>query len=297
MEYSARNFSIKDLEHLSGVKAHTIRIWEKRYNLFTPKRSDTNIRMYDLESLQKILHISLLNAHGYSISRIAKFSEREILAMVKEVASSASPEHTAKNSFKIAMIRFDQALFNKTYQSLLKKMTFRMICYEIFLPLLHEIGVLGQEQIINPVHEQFLTGLIKQKLYLKTAALENENLYSRKELFVLFLPEKEIDDLGLLFLNYDLNLHGHKTMFLCPSLPIKEMKFVLEIHTAPKFISYFTREKEVAEFIEEFDSELCRDIKRELYLFGAGIKTTDTLNLPSHVKIFKSVSDFTNGLE
>lgn len=297
MHYSEQKFSIKDLEHLSGVKAHTIRIWEKRYNLLMPRRSDTNIRLYDVSCLQKILHVSLLNAHGYSISRIAKFTEAEIKRMISEVAKSASPQYTAINSLKIAMISFDQPLFDKTYQSLLKKKSFREICHEIFLPLLNETGMLGRKMIINPVHEQFLTGLIRKKLYLNTDLLEHEGLYRGNELFVLFLPEKEINDLGLLFLNYDLNFHRHKTMFLSPSLPIKEMKYVLDIHNSPKFISYFTREKEASEFIAEFEAELCKDSKKDLYLFGEGVKYNNSLELPFNVKIFKSISEFTNAME
>lgn len=299
MEHIKQNFSIKDLEHLSGIKAHTIRIWEKRYNILTPERTDTNIRTYDIRNLQKILNVTFLNEHGYKISRIAKLSEEEITRMVKSVAATASRENRAINSFKISMINFDQQLFNKTYTGLQENRTFRQIFHEIFLPLLDEIGLLWQTDTINPVHEHFLVGLIKQKLYLNIAQLENEaNYKDDDDLYVLFLPENEIHDLGLLFLNYELNFSGRKTIYLGPSMPIKDMKYLLEIHPNPKFLSYLTiAPKDLQEFFTEFQTELCIKENIELKLFGARIQALDPMKQPDNITIYKSITEFTTGLE
>lgn len=297
MEHLKQNFSIKDLEHLSGIKAHTIRIWEKRYNILTPDRTDTNIRTYDLSSLQKILNVTFLNGHGYKISRIAKLSHEEVGKMVKEVAASSSEQSRAINSFKIAMINFDQVLFNHTYNKLLESKSFREIFHHIFLPLLEEIGLLWQTDTINPVHEHFLVGLIKQKLYLNIGLLENGSSYNNDELFVLFLPENEIHDLGILYLNYELNLHRKKTIYLGPSMPMADMKYLLEIHPNPKFISYLTiAPKDLTEFIGEFERELCFDKKRELSLFGARIQAADPINQQENIHIYKSIPEFANQL-
>jgi MerR family transcriptional regulator, light-induced transcriptional regulator len=299
MEHIKQNFSIKDLEHLSGIKAHTIRIWEKRYNILTPDRTDTNIRTYDIRNLQKILNVTFLNEHGYKISRIAKLTEEEITKMVKSVAATASKENRAINSFKISMINFDQQLFNKTYAGLQENRSFRQIFHEIFLPLLDEIGLLWQTDTINPVHEHFLVGLIKQKLYLNIAQLEHEGNYQNgDDLYVLFLPENEIHDLGLLFLNYELNFSGRKTIYLGPSMPIKDMKYLLEIHPNPKFLSYLTiAPKDLQEFITEFQTELCVKGNIQLKLFGARIQSLDPLKQPENITIYKSITEFTTGLE
>jgi DNA-binding transcriptional MerR regulator len=298
MEHIKQNFSIKDLEHLSGIKAHTIRIWEKRYNILTPERTDTNIRTYDLCNLQKILNITFLNGHGYKISRIAKLTDPEIAKMVKDVAASASEQNRAVNSFKIAMVNFDQGLFNNTYKKLLETKTFRRIFHEIFLPLLDEIGLLWQTDTINPVHEHFLVGLIKQKLYVNIAQLEDNHKYIEDSLYVLFLPENEIHDLGILYLNYELNLKGKKTIYLGPSMPLKDMRYLLEIHPNPKFISYLTiAPKDVSEFIKEFETELCQDSMKELNLFGSRIQSLDPVNQESNIKIYKSIIEFANQLE
>ena len=297
MEFIKQNFSIKDLEHLTGVKAHTIRIWEKRYGVLDPARTDTNIRTYDIHDLQKILNVTFLNGQGYKISRISKLSNEEIVELVKSVAASKSEQNRALNSFKVAMINFDESLFNQTYRNLLGERDFRTIFHQIFLPLLDEIGLLWQTGAIDPVHEHFLAALIKQKLYENIALLENEEEYNKEDLFVLFLPENEIHDLGLLFLNYELNFHGRKTIFLGPSLPMNNMKYLLEIHPNPKFISYLTvAPKEVSEFIAEFERELCGDVNRELNLFGARIQSMDSTRQPSYIKIFKSIPEFVNDL-
>jgi len=295
MEHIKQNFSIKDLEHLSGIKAHTIRIWEKRYNILTPNRTETNIRTYDLESLQKILNVTFLNGHGYKISRIAKLSDPEIGKMVKEVAATASEENRAINSFKISMVNFDSNLFHKTYLNLINSKSFREIFLEIFVPLLNEIGLLWQTDTINPVHEHFLVGLIKQKLYLNIAQLESSEDYEGEELYVLFLPENEIHDLGILYLNYELNFHHKKTIYLGPSMPLHDMRYLLDIHPNPTFISYLTTEpRELTEFLNEFDRVLSKDKKMELNLFGSKIQSIDPNNLSSNVKIFKSIPEFAN---
>lgn len=298
MEFIKQNFSIRDLEHLTGVKAHTIRIWEKRYRILQPARSGTNIRTYNIKDLQKILNITFLNSHGYKISRISKLSPEEIIELVKSVSASKSEQSRAINSFKVAMINFDQSLFEKTYHNLNKDRDFRTIFHQVFLPLLDEIGLLWQTNSINPVHEHFLASLIKQKLYENIALLENEEVNRKDELFVLFLPENEIHDLGLLFLNYELNFHGRKTIFLGPSLPLNNMKYLLEIHPNPRFISYLTvAPREIAEFITQFERELCREVLRELNLFGARIQTMDPTRQRSHIKIFKSIPEFVNDLD
>jgi len=298
MEFIKQNFNIKDLEHLTGVKAHTIRIWEKRYRILEPQRTTTNIRAYDINDLQKILNVTFLNSNGYKISRISSMTEEEVISLVKKVAASTSTQSRALNSFKIAMLNFDKIMFEKTYRELLETRDFRAIFHQIFLPLLDQIGVLWQTAAINPIHEHFLAALIKQKLYENIALLENKLDQKEEELFVLFLPENEIHDLGLLFLNYELNFHQRKTIFLGPSLPLNNMKYILEIHPNPRFISYLTvAPREVSEFIAEFEEELCKDVKRELNLFGARIQSMDPTRQPAHVKIYKSIPEFVNDLE
>ena len=137
-----QDFTIKDLENISGIKAHTIRIWEKRYSLLQPQRSDTNIRYYSHQNLQKLLNIVLLNKNSFKISKIAEMSEESIVLNARELAFKVAVNDEAINSFKLSMFQFDKVLFNNTYNKLLHKKTFREIFKDVFMPFLEHIGLL-----------------------------------------------------------------------------------------------------------------------------------------------------------
>ena len=165
-------FSIKDLENLSGIKAHTIRIWEKRYDVLQPMRTETNIRTYDLASLQKLLNITLLHNYGYKISKISEYPPERIPELVKRIVSEKSAKSHAISDFKMAMMNFDQAKFLNTYDALLSNKSFKEVFYEVFVPLMDEIGLLWQASTITPAHEHFITYLIKQKLMVNTEKVQ-----------------------------------------------------------------------------------------------------------------------------
>ena len=185
------SFSIKDLENLSGVKAHTIRIWEKRYNLLEPERTDSNIRTYNLHSLQKILNIAVLNNSGIKISTIADLGEEVLFDKVKELTAGGKENSLAVNDFKIAMLNFDQALFERTYNKLLARNSFRDVFLKEFLMLLQDIGMLWATNTISPAHERFVSTLIKQKILVNIERIQNVKPKDDK-VFVLFLPINEV---------------------------------------------------------------------------------------------------------
>ncbi len=300
MEHIKQNFSIKDLEHLSGIKAHTIRIWEKRYDILNPERTDTNIRTYNGENLQKLLNIAFLNSHGYKISRISKMQEDEINKLVKRISASASEENRAKNYFKLAMMNFDDRLFQRTYNNLREKRNFREVFHDVFIPLLDEIGLLWQTDTIKPIHEHFIVELIKQKIYLNIADLRSE-LKEEEDprLYVLFLPENEIHDIGILYLNYELLNAGKNAIYLGPSLPLDNMDYLMKIHKNLVFVSYLTvspTNTDIQEFINDFQEKLCQEKDHELLLFGQRTKEIDQLKLKQNIKIPVSIIDFINTL-
>lgn len=298
MEDIEQNFNINDLVQLSGVKAHTIRMWEKRYSIFFPKRTDTNIRIYDIGDLQRILNIALLNDQGYKISRIAKFSDEEIKKMVQEVDGSKSSKIRAINNFKVAIINLDQSLINGTFEELAINRTFSQIFHEIVMPLLDEIRILRQTNSINSIHENFLAGLLKEKLYRNIAMLEKEQEISNKNLYVLFLPEYVNHELELLYLNYELKLRKQRTIFFSHGLPLKDFRILMKIHSNPVFVSYLTVASHgIAEFLKEFESEICRGSGKELLLFGTKEDSLNTSKPASNIKIFKSIAEFVGGLD
>ncbi len=300
MEHIKQNFSIKDLEHLSGIKAHTIRIWEKRYDILNPERTDTNIRTYNGENLQKLLNISFLNSHGYKISRISKMEEDEINNLVKRISASSSEENRAKNSFKMAMMNFDDRLFQRTYNKLREKRTFREVFQDVFLALLEEIGLLWQTDTIKPIHEHYIVELIKQKIYINIADLKAEIPEEDDEvLYVLFLPENEIHDIGILYLNYELLHAGKNAIYLGPSLPLSDLDYLMKIHKNLVFVSYLTISPvntDVNEFIKSFQESVCKEKEHELLLFGQRTKEIDKNSIPDNIKVYPSAFEFANSL-
>ncbi len=291
-------FSIKDLENLSGVKAHTIRIWEKRYNILEPMRSTTNIRNYDLHNLQKLLNIVLLHNYGYKISRIAEHSSEKIELLVREIISEKSSKNHAINAFKMAMINFDQALFFNTYNSLLSEKTFREIFYEVVIPLMNEIGLLWQSGTITPAQEHFISFLIKQKLLINTEKIQILEPTRTDKVFVLYLPENEIHELGLMYLNYEILLNGYKTIYLGESVPIDSLKDMKQYFDNIIYISYLTVQptKEVIDdYLKEIASEIM-DVNSKVWLLGRMTQFIDVKQLPKAVSVFNSISDLVSEL-
>ena len=236
------NFSIKNLEHLSGIKAHTIRIWEKRYNLFEPERTNTNIRLYNLENLQKLLNVTLLYNNGHKISKIAILSPQEINENVHKLTINKNADDWSIGLFKLAMINFDQRLFSKTFNDLLQQFSFSEVFKNVFIPLMNELGVLWQTNSISPSHEHFITSLVKQKIHAMCEELQQKSTRRTDRKFVLFLPDNEIHELGLLYLQYEVLNNGFECVFLGQSVPIKSLSNLIDIGEPITFISYFTIE-------------------------------------------------------
>ncbi|MET7030607.1 MerR family transcriptional regulator [Sediminicola luteus] len=292
-------FSIRDLENLSGIKAHTIRIWEKRYDLLSPERTSTNIRNYSLASLQKLLNITLLYNNGYKISKIAKVPEDEIPLLVKEIVARNSFKNHSINAFKLAMVNFDQTMFFNTYNRLLADKSFRDIFYDVFIPLLNELGLLWQTDTISPSHEHFITNLIKQKIIVNTDKLHSNEPTQKDKTFVLFLPENEIHELGLLFVNYEITLRGFKSIYLGQTVPTECLTDLTKYYENLHFISYFTVEpskEKIDKYLEEFTKNVNQDGKSKLWILGYQIQNLDKTNLSPSLRTFNSIDQLVQEL-
>jgi len=291
-------FSIKDLENLSGIKAHTIRIWEKRYNVLEPMRTDTNIRFYDLTALQKLLNITLLHDYGYKISKISKMPEEKIPELVREIVSAKSAKSHAISSFKLAMMNFDQNLFLTTYNTLLAEKSFREVFYDVFIPLMEEIGFLWQAETITPAHEHFISYLIKLKLLVNTETIQNQQPRKHDRLFVLYLPLNEIHELGLMYLNYEIILNGYKTIYLGESVPLDSLKDLKKYFDNITYVCYMTVEpdrSEINNYIKEI-KETILDETSELWLMGRMTEYVDQKNLNNRLKLFNSINQLVESL-
>ncbi|MFN8275464.1 MAG: MerR family transcriptional regulator [Flavobacteriaceae bacterium] len=288
--------SIKDLENLSGIKAHTIRIWEKRYNLLEPLRTDTNIRTYDVSALTKLLNVTLLLNHGYKISKISQHNSEQIANLVKEITSKINSNSHAVSAFKTSMMHFDQSMFFRTYDELLSKKSFRDVFYQVFIPLIEEIGLLWQTNTITPAHEHFISYLIKQKILVNTAEIQVRMPTKKDTVFVLFLPMHEIHELGLMYLNYEFLSMGYQTIFLGESLPTENLKEFTEIFDHVTFVSYFTVEpnpEEIDYYVEKIDQNILNPNTR-FWITGRLSSSVKTEKTKNEIRTFSSIAEIIN---
>jgi DNA-binding transcriptional MerR regulator len=289
-------FSIKDLENLSGIKAHTIRIWEKRYNVLEPMRSETNIRYYDIKNLQKLLSIVLLHNYGYKISKISTLSAVEFNKLANDIISEKSAKNHAISTFKIAMMNFDQTLFFNTYNKLLSEKTFKDVFYSVFIPLMQELGFLWQTDTISPAHEHFITYLIKQKLLINTEKVQTLAPTKEDKVFVLFLPSNEIHELGIMYLNYEILLNGYQTIYLGESIPIESLLDLKNAFEKITFVSYFTVEPNqeiIADYIDELHDKLIKDTDNEMLILGRMTSHISKKNKYEKIHIYNSIEELT----
>ncbi len=288
-------FSIKDLENFSGVKAHTIRIWEKRYNLLTPERTETNIRNYSIDSLKKLLNISLLNSDGIKISKIANYDDITFEEVLKQVISKKVNKNHFTNKLKIAMLNFDVILFEEAYSQIEKVLSFSDIFKNYLIPFLYDVGLLWQSGSINPTHEHFISNLIKQKILISTYHLQIKKVEKHDKLFILFLPDNEIHDLGLTYLQYEVVSAGYKSIMLGASVPIDSLKPFINDSQEVVFISYFTVEpeiKKIPKYLSEFNAEILESSNAKFYILGKQVSNLDkNFIIPNNIDFFNSLDD------
>lgn len=293
-------FSIKDLENLTGIKAHTIRIWEKRYSILKPERTNSNIRYYNLESLQHLLNVTFLYNSGEKISKIASNSAKEICEKVKKINSDSEVNDIHYNAFKLATLNFDTAKFEQAYKELEKSISFEKICVNFFIPLLQNIGFEWQSSSILPANERFISSLIKQKIQFNIELIKSENrpIIFQNKTCVLFLPESELHELGLLFINYKLLLEGFNVVFLGQSIPITNLSPLLGKNSEICFITHFTvrptREK-ILNYLKDFENLYLKNSKHKLMVLTNEEAVCE--NVAKSILCFKKIDELIEELK
>lgn len=221
-------YSIKELEQLSGIKAHTIRIWEKRHKIIEPSRTATNIRYYSDLDLKKIINVSLLNTYGIKISKIADMSLDDMNKKVLEISELQNDKGVHIDQMVIAMIDMEEELFEKILNNLILRFGFEQTITEIIYPFLEKIGILWQTQNITPAHEHFISNLIRQKIVVAIDGLPIPPKTQKK--ILLFLPEGEMHELGLLFYHFLIRKAGYRTYYLGQNVPHEDLISVYKVH-------------------------------------------------------------------
>lgn len=221
------SFTIKDLENLSGIKAHTIRIWEQRYNFLKPQRTTTNIRYYSNEELKTVLNFALLNKYGFKISRLDKMMPQEIKERILSLGDSRAIQEKIINDLVQEMIDLNMEAFEKIIGDHIVAKGIERTVVQILFPFLEKIGILWQTGHINPAQEHLVTNIVRQKLIV---AIETTVSHVKLDkTFLLFLPEGEHHELGLLFMYYLLKSRGAKAIYLGANVPLKDAEFVVKL--------------------------------------------------------------------
>lgn len=282
-------YSIKELEQLSGIKAHTIRIWEKRYQLIEPERTKTNIRFYSDNDLKKIINVSVLNANGLKISKITKLSLEEINQRVFELGEQNNNIAIYIEQMIVAMIDLEEEKFERLLGSLTLKYGFEKVMIEIVYPFLEKIGVLWLTNNITPAQEHFISLLIRQKIIVAIDALPLAPKTAKKA--VLFLPENELHEIGLLFYYYIAKKLNIRTYYLGQTVPYSSLKSIFEEHKPEILISSLTTGPKPNE-LQSYLDKLSIDFKAATIMLSGYVLTKSSVNPPKNIRFFTNALDF-----
>lgn len=290
-------FTIKDLENLTGIKIPTLRIWEKRYEILKPQRTDTGIRRYSIEEVAYLLNIVFLNKNGWKISKIAKLTEKEIQYTVKTIDSKNQEYPIEIEEFIISMLAFNQAQFNETYKALINKHDFDTVYESYLFPLLLKIGVLWQTNTIDIIHEHFISAQIIQKLIYQIEQMSSQQSTSGKT-YILFLPSNEIHEIGLRYIQYKLIKNHKQTLYLGNHTELdqllrfkdrKDVELIANLTINP-------HAKSLADYLKTLE-EFTIETGLNIYLYGLQFEIHEPIDSPHpNIKIYKKAIDLIQSL-
>jgi DNA-binding transcriptional MerR regulator len=289
-------YAIKDLERLSGVKAHTLRIWEQRYGILKPKRSQTNIRYYSSADLKRILNISLLNNNGFKISKIATLPDDEILNQAQLILNNYNSESDQIDNLVFSMMEMDELKFEKIISNCVIHFGFENTMEKVVFPFLKQVGNMWQMGLINTVQEHFISHLIRQKLIVGIDGLFEEKLLKPKT-FLLYLPNKELHELGLLYSYFLIKSKGHKCFYIGQSVPHEDLVKVNELVTPDVILTSFTNPIE-DKSIQDYLKTISKTFKNKLILVSGRLiqQSNQKIDFPNNVCLLNSFEELKNML-
>lgn len=287
-------YKISDLEKLSGIKAHTIRIWEQRYNILTPLRTETNIRYYDDFQLRKLLNVVSLINSGRKISAISKLSNDEVNDQIGEIINtnvSGIKEVALINELISAGLAYDEASFEKSFSHAILSFGLLDAYQKVFYPMINKIGFLWITSGFSPSQEHFISNLIKQKIFAAIDSLKPPSFNSEK--WVLFLPEGEVHDMGLLIANYGLRSKGVKVVYLGANVPIDNLYEVAENIEATHYLTFIVKQNQVVE-INDYLHEMKVKFNNPNVFICCDSSFEEKLNLSDKQLTLTSFEEFQN---
>ncbi|HEX4957164.1 MAG TPA: MerR family transcriptional regulator [Lacibacter sp.] len=282
-------FTIKDLENLSGIKAHTIRIWEQRYTFLKPQRTATNIRYYSNQELKTLLNISLLNKYGYKISHINRMNNEELREKLLSLTGSQAQQERIVNDLIQHMVDLEMEAFEQVLDSFIHSRGIEKAITYIIFPFMERVGILWLTDHINPAQEHLITNIIRQKIIVGI-----ENIVSPFELksrILLFLPENEHHELGLLFLHYMLKSRGLKTIYLGANVPLSDLEFVADLKKPDYIYTHLTTVMKEFNFDKFLHNLTTRFSNTPILISGLLSNTFEKKDSIKNIRFLKSLAE------
>ena len=290
------SFTIKDLENLSGIKAHTIRIWEQRYNFLKPSRSDTNIRYYSNNELKKILNIALLNKYGYKISHIDKMDEADVCEKILSLTQAEAQMERIINDLIQCMVELNTEKLESILDEHIRTSGIERTITQIIFPYTEKIGILWLTNHINPAQEHFVSNIIRQKMIVGIEGISTSLKVNKTVL--LFLPEGEYHELGMLFMYYLLKSRGISTIYLGANVPLNDVEYVVNLKKPDYVYSHLTAMGHNFNF-DKFINSINKKFNGTSIILSGSLTRTYEKKIPSHInfkKSFPEVMDFVTEL-
>jgi|TARA_B110000116_G_scaffold131029_1_gene113740 DNA-binding transcriptional MerR regulator/methylmalonyl-CoA mutase cobalamin-binding subunit len=287
-------YSIQDLERLSGIKAHTIRIWEKRYSLLTPGRTDTNIRYYNDDQLRKLLNTCTLISNGGKISKVSKLSESAISKEVEALMMPKSKDEQLDvfiNKIIESGLTYNNQLFENSFASATLRLGLYKCYRHVILPALIKLGLMWGKKDLMPTQEHFITNLIKQKLFSAIDGLDAPETNSKR--YLLFLPEHEDHEIGLLFAHYIIRKSGKTVIYLGQNVPTKDLETTIKQTNPDVLILFVVRTWHKDELIPMMDS-ITKKFKKGKTILCGNSALTDLVKQNRSLLKANSIEDLEN---
>jgi len=283
------HFSISDLEQLSGIKAHTIRMWEQRYGLLRPVRTATNIRTYCDDDLRRLLNVTTLCGRGQRISKVAQLTDEQISQAVLACCDDAHDYNQQVNGLLAAMLGFDEPRLNQLLSEATKKLGFETMMLRVAYPVLQRIGMMWLAGTVDPAQEHLLAHLLRQKLLAATDGLPAVPASAPR--WLLFLPAEELHELALLFMNYALRVRGHHTLYLGQNLPSAMLSSACQSYQPQAVVTVLTSQPERGR-VGEFAQELRKHCPGTRVVLYGPLARQEGLVLPENCVVPELMTDF-----
>ena len=289
-------YFIKDIENITGIKAYTLRIWEQRYGMLVPKRTETNIRYYEEDDLKYMMNIAILNANGIKISRIAQMDRDEVQRKTLSISENNSGQQSQISTLTSAMFDFDEREFNKTLSINILQLGMEQTTTQIIFPFLQHLGVMWLSGTIHIAHEHFITNLIKQRIFV---AIDQLNIIpnANAKKFLLFLPNGENHELSLLLASYLLRANGKNVIYLGTSTPLEDLNKIHKLHN-PDYVFCALTNPNSSMPVQVYLNTLSRSWPNtQILVTGSQVVKRRDLKIPENCRVISDPTSFIQFLE